>query len=97
MVFIPREESFVCEHCGFQVEPLVHGTCRSHCPKCLWSKHVDNDPGDRASHCHGLMEPMMMDQSGKKGWIIAHRCTECGVKKRNKAAPDDDIKLLPSV
>jgi len=92
MVFIPRQEPFVCEHCNFSVQPLERGSCRSHCPECLWSKHVDNDPGDRGSDCHGLMQPFQIDQTGKKGFVIIHKCEKCGVQKRNKAAPDDQLE-----
>ncbi len=95
MPFIPRQEPFICGHCGAAVEPLEHGTCRNHCPRCLWSKHVDEKgPGDRASLCQGLMEPVAMDQDGKKGWMIVHRCVECGKEIRNKAAPDDEISTF---
>ncbi len=92
MPFISRQEPFTCGHCGAVVQPLEHGTCRNHCPRCLWSKHVDDQgPGDRASTCQGLMEPLGLDQDGKKGWVIIHRCTKCNKKIRNKAAPDDDL------
>ena len=94
MTFILRDDPFTCEHCGFAVEPLNRGTCRSHCPKCLWSKHVDHEPGDRASSCHGMMAPMMLDQSGKKGFVIVHQCSKCRVEKRNKAAPDDRLDTI---
>ena len=96
MIFIPRDEPFTCEHCSFAVEPLNKGTCRSHCPKCLWSKHIDHEPGDRASSCHGMMEPVMLDQSGKKGFVIIHKCTKCNIEKKNKAAPDDQLEKLHS-
>ncbi|MFH0770211.1 MAG: RNHCP domain-containing protein [Candidatus Peregrinibacteria bacterium] len=90
--FIPRQESFTCSHCGFQVEPIEHGSYRNHCPRCLYSKHVDElGPGDRQSSCGGLMEPKGIDSGGGKGWIIIHRCTKCKKIIRNKAAPDDDI------
>jgi hypothetical protein len=91
MAFIPRQEPFECENCGFDVTPLEHGSCRSHCPKCLYSKHVDNDPGDRLSDCHGLMKPEGIDQDSKKGFVVMHKCEKCGVAKRNKAAPDDEL------
>jgi len=95
MPFIPRQEPFTCEHCGAAVEPLEHGTCRNHCPRCLWSKHVDEEgPGDRASLCQGLMVPSAMDQDGKKGWMIVHRCVKCSKQIRNKTAPDDDLMAL---
>jgi hypothetical protein len=92
MTFTPRDEPFICEYCGFAVEPLMSGTCRSHCSQCLYSKHVDNDPGDRCCSCHGLMFPSGLDQSGKKGFVIIHECEKCGIKKRNKAAPDDILE-----
>lgn len=92
MIFIARQESFQCEHCGKEVQPLARGSYRNHCPFCLYSKHVDHDgPGDRASSCLGLMQPTGIDQDGKKGWMIIHRCTECGKTIRNKSAPDDDV------
>ena len=31
---------------------------RNHCPNCLSSLHVDEEPGDRASDCGGIMEPV---------------------------------------
>jgi len=92
MTFLPRQEPFVCEHCGCAVEPIEHGPCRNHCPLCLYSKHVDAlGPGDRASVCQGLMEPITLDQDGKRGWMILHRCIACGKLIPNKTAPDDQI------
>jgi len=58
---------------------------------------VDNDPGDRACNCHGLMEPFELDQDGKKGFVIIHHCEKCGVKKRNKAAPDDELTNMTNL
>jgi hypothetical protein len=37
------------------------------------------------------MKPSAIDQDGKKGWMIVHRCEKCGKTIRNKAAPDDDL------
>lgn len=92
MPFIPREETFICEHCGIAVEPLGRGTYRNHCPKCLFSKHVDRDgPGDRLSSCLSLLEPISIDQDGKKGFMIQYRCVKCGKISRNRAAPDDSL------
>ena len=31
---------------------------RNHCPNCLTSLHLDNEPGDRAADCGGQMEPV---------------------------------------
>ncbi len=90
--FIAREESFICSHCGVSVAPLGQGTYRNHCPRCLYSKHVDDEgPGDRASSCQGLLKPIGIDQDGKKGFMIIHQCVSCKKECRNKAAPDDDL------
>lgn len=95
MPFIARQEPFTCEHCGVAVAPLEHGSYRNHCPVCLWSKHVDDaGPGDRASLCQGLMEPIGLDLRANKGWMIVHRCEKCGKEIVNKTAPDDDIETF---
>jgi len=92
MTFIPREEPFCCEHCNAAVSPLKQGTYRDHCPKCLYSKHVDRDgPGDRLSTCLGLLKPTGIDQDSKKGFVIEYICLKCKKTHRNRAAPDDDI------
>ena len=56
-MFIEIDEPFVCEHCGNEVKPLGY-SCRNHCPKCLYSKHVDKEPGDRAEGCKGMLKPI---------------------------------------
>ena len=80
---------FVCERCNEQVLPLARGGFRNHCPRCLWSKHVDRVPGDRAESCGGLMEPIGIESDAKRGWMIVHRCVRCGFTRRNRAALDD--------
>ena len=45
-LFSKKDESFVCENCKKEVEVLNY-TSRDHCPFCLYSKHVDINPGDR--------------------------------------------------
>ena len=88
--FVKRIEDFNCAHCG----AVVRGNgYTNHCPKCLWSKHVDNNPGDRASQCGGMMEPVSIEQSGGK-WIIIHKCVVCGKTIRQKASDDDDINAI---
>lgn len=92
MTFIPREEPFVCTHCGTAVEPLGKGTYRDHCPRCLWSMHVDlHGPGDRLNPCKGMLCPTGIDRNAKKGFVIVYECQACGEKQRNKAAPDDRL------
>lgn len=81
--------SFDCAHCGAAILPLQNGSVRNHCPHCLHSLHVDIFPGDRACECQGVMEPVAVENSGKKGWMIVHRCTKCRHVGRNRAALDD--------
>ena len=51
------DESFVCENCGKEIKPLEY-SARDHCNYCLYSKHVDIFPGDRANNCKGLLKPI---------------------------------------
>ena len=71
------------------VAPLAGGSCRNHCPRCLWSRHADDVPGDRAARCGGLMAPAAVEQDSRRGWMIVHRCLRCGAVRRNKAAVGD--------
>lgn len=86
-------DPFVCANCGLAVQPLVHGGQRNHCPRCLYSQHVDGPvPGDRAADCGGLMRPIAVERSSKKGWVITQKCARCGLIRRNKAATDDPVQ-----
>lgn len=88
--FQRKKEDFICERCGQKVEGSGY---TNHCPKCLWSKHVDINPGDRQLSCRGMMEPMGVEL--KKGeYVIVHKCVRCGFEKKNKAAKDDDFDVL---
>jgi DNA-directed RNA polymerase subunit RPC12/RpoP len=82
---------FTCTNCGREVPPLSNGSYRNHCPYCLYSLHVDINPGDRSSECQGVLKPVGVSYSGKKGWVIHHRCERCGEMRRNKAALDDAV------
>lgn len=94
MNFTVINEGFQCRNCGTLV-PAQKGSCRNHCTECLHSLHVDAKyPGDRASPCKGLMKPIGITQSGKKGYIVLHECAKCGVKIRNKIAPDDNMNAV---
>jgi hypothetical protein len=90
MAFIKREENFICENCGAEVKGTGY---TNHCPKCLWSKHVDIDPGDRASDCGGMMEPIFVGYE-KDAFYIIHECAKCGIKKKNIASPEDNTDVL---
>jgi len=88
---------FICGHCGNYVEPLTNGSFRNHCPACLYSLHVDENPGDRSNTCRGLMKPIGVKNS-KKGMQIVHQCTNCGEVKVNIIAEydhqPDDMDLI---
>ncbi|MBI5755183.1 RNHCP domain-containing protein [Candidatus Peregrinibacteria bacterium] len=88
---IHKNEAFICKNCNLPVKKHP-SSCRNHCPHCLFSLHVDKEvPGDRKNPCHGLMCPISLDHSGKKGFIIIHQCEKCRAKTLNKAAPDVDV------
>jgi DNA-directed RNA polymerase subunit M/transcription elongation factor TFIIS len=93
MVFIKNVEDFICEKCGYKVEGNGY---TNHCPECLWSKHVDNEPGDRANTCGGMMEPVEVTKKGSE-YIILHKCTKCGVEKPNKANKQDNFQMIVQV
>ena len=86
--FTHLNPGFNCENCGQDVQPLKTG-CRNHCPHCLFSKHVDINPGDRANSCKSLMEPISYHLNSKKGIILSFQCLECGQVTNNKAALED--------
>ena len=94
--FTEIDEAFVCENCGKEVKKLGY-SCRNHCPECLYSKHVDKNPGDREEECHGLLEPIGVELDSKKGYVIIFRCKKCGAIRRNKAAKDDNMELIISL
>lgn len=79
-------EDFKCGVCDFFVKGSGY---TNHCPKCLHSKHVDLNPGDRESNCQGIMVPKVVGKA-KKGWFIVHQCAKCGIKKKNKVSEEDD-------
>jgi len=92
--FYRNKEDFTCEMCG----ELVRGNgYTNHCPICFCSKHVDINPGDRASQCRGLMKPASYHKDGKKGIVLTHKCTKCFEEKNNKLASTDSIENLLKV
>lgn len=96
--FRKNDGGFVCLYCGRTVPPLGY-TSRNHCPFCLFSLHVDIQPGDRANPCRGLLRPVKTEPDPKKGFVIVHRCEKCGKTVRCRAAlrgdtPDDPELLI---
>jgi len=86
---------FRCARCGAEVPLRPYGTQhRNHCPQCLWSVHVDERPGDRASACGGRMEPVAVAVR-RDEWQIVHRCQSCEALRLNRIAGDDSpVQLL---
>ena len=90
--FSKLDEEFVCEKCGKKVEKLNY-TARDHCPFCLYSKHVDINPGDRMNKCKGLLKPTGIEKF-KDTFKILYECEKCKKLHKNIIASDDDINLI---
>jgi len=86
-------EDFVCENCGADTKG---NGFTNHCPKCLWSKHVDVNPGDRAAGCGGKMKPTEVEKDGDS-YTLTHTCEVCGHTKKNKLAQDDSMESVIDV
>lgn len=83
-------ENFKCEHCG----TFVNGNgYTNHCPNCLWSKHVDTNPGDRANACKGMMQPISLRKKDGE-YDVLHKCTVCGEEKYNHVTKDDNFDII---
>ena len=92
-MFLKRKEDFICEHCGAAIKGDGY---TNHCQTCLWSKHVDIEPGDRAAECFGLMQPVAVTKKNGR-YTIIHRCLKCGLEKPNKFQKQDSFEALLKV
>lgn len=89
------ESSFTCIVCKHSVEARGFGTNhRNHCPRCLWSRHLDDEPGDRRNACRAPMEPIAIEVRQDGEWALVHRCTGCGTLKTNRIGGDDHERSL---
>lgn len=86
------DEEFICENCGEKISKLNY-TARDHCPYCLYSKHVDILPGDRANTCVGLLKPIGIEKH-KNTYKIIYKCSKCGQIHKNIMANDDNYDLI---
>ena len=86
------DEEFICENCLNKVQKLGY-TARDHCPFCLYSKHVDINPGDRLNECKGLLKPVGIEKF-KSTFKILYKCTKCNIKHKNIMANDDNMDLI---
>jgi hypothetical protein len=87
---------FKCAHCKqWVVINSSMGTLnRNHCNSCLWSKHVDEQKGDRKSGCNSGMRPIGLtfkhEGWGRQGEImVIHECSLCTKISINRIASDD--------
>lgn len=85
--FTRKDEEFICEYCNTLVSKLGY-TSRDHCPNCLYSKHVDINPGDRLNECKGLLEPISIEKY-KNTYKIIYKCVKCNTIHKNIVATDD--------
>jgi len=88
--FKKTKEDFVCENCGEEVKGDGY---TNHCPRCLWSKHVDIHPGDRQAECGGMMKPVEVTSKAGETDLV-HECVRCGYRKTNKASKDDNFEAI---
>lgn len=86
-------ENFVCENCGKNV---IGNGYTNHCFYCLWSKHVDVNPGDREEDCGGMMKPIGAIKRGKDFYIL-HQCAKCGFERNQKMSPEDNFGVLVEI
>ena len=88
--FSRKIEDFICENCG---KKIIGNGYTNHCPFCLYSKHVDINPGDRACECGGLMKPIEIQQKNGN-FVILHKCEKCGFERKNKVQENDDLNKI---
>lgn len=84
-------ENFVCEWCNASISGDGY---TNHCNVCLYSKHVDNNPGDRQASCRGLMMPVQILIKGGQPHSIIHRCKKCGFERPNKLSEIDSRDVI---
>ena len=90
--FTMIDEEFICENCNKKVAKLNY-TARDHCPYCLYSKHVDINPGDRQNQCQGLLKPIGIEKF-KNTYKIIYKCQKCNQIHKNIMANDDDFNKI---
>ena len=83
------DEEFICENCGNTVKKLGYSS-RDHCNKCLFSKHVDINPGDRLNNCLGLLKPIGVEKF-RDTFKIIYKCCKCNKTHKNIVANDDNM------
>ena len=90
--FTKLDEEFICENCKQKIEKLNY-TTRDHCNHCLYSKHLDINPGDRQNKCKGLLKPIGIEKF-KNTYKIIYKCEKCNQIHKNIMATDDNMDLI---
>lgn len=83
-------ENFICEYCAHE---NIGTGFTNHCEQCLWSKHVDVDPGDRKETCAGMMEPWDVEPKNG-GFRIVHKCTKCTFLRPSPFLMEDSVEAF---
>lgn len=98
--------NFICLNCQKQISGKNIGTVnRNHCPRCLYSKHVDKDiPGDRKADCQKEMKPVGLTfkleginkygQEKQGELMLIHECIRCAKISINRIAGDDNPEKI---
>ena len=91
-LFSMKDEEFICSNCGSKVSKLNY-TARDHCNHCLYSVHVDINPGDRLNDCKGILVPIGIEKF-KNSYKIIYKCDKCGQLHKNIMATDDNMDVI---
>ena len=84
------QEDFTCLNCGAFNKGDGY---TNHCRKCLYSRHVDNNPGDRSADCGALMAPVELGRR-KGAWVITHQCKKCVTRKINRINSEEELQIF---
>jgi len=90
---------FKCSHCKqwVVINQFIGTANRNHCNSCLWSKHVDEQKGDRRAVCEGGMRPIGLTFK-QEGWgrqgeiMIIHECAGCAKFQLTELLPTTQTK-----
>lgn len=93
--FNELDEGFICKRCGKEVLPLGYSS-RDHCPYCLYSIHIDINPGDRQNTCLGMLKPIGIEKY-KDTYKILYKCEKCNKNHKNIIAKDDDMNEIINI
>lgn len=92
--FFRNKENFICKHCGIFVKGNGY---TNHCPECLYSMHIDQNPGDRQEKCHGSMSPIDILTKGGEPKSVVHQCQSCKLVRQNILSPLDSSQAIINV